>query len=119
MHIGRAYRTAMAWQAAASVAVAVVAAVTAGGQGLLSALFGGGIGVIGVLVFALIASRRQASAGNVVRVLIRAEAAKIIAIVLLLWLAFAAYRDMVVLAFMAAFIVSVLLSGIAHAVSDD
>lgn len=109
----------MAWQSVASISVAAAAAAVAGGQGFLSALFGGGIGVTGVFVFALVASRRQASAGSVVRIMIRAEAAKIAAIVLLLWLAFAAYREMVVLAFIGAFIVSVLLSGIAYAVSDD
>jgi F0F1-type ATP synthase assembly protein I len=119
MHISRAFRIAMAWQSAASVAVAAVAGAVAGGQGFLSALLGGGIGVAGSLVFALFASRRAAAAGSAVRIMIRAEAAKIAAIVLLLWLAFAGYRGLVVLAFIGAFIVSVLLSGIAYAVSDD
>lgn len=119
MHISKAFRVAMIWQSAASVAVAAIAGAVAGGQGFLSALLGGGIGVAGVLVFALVASRRQASAGSVVRVMIRAEAAKVATVVLLLWLVFSAYRGMVVPAFIGAFIVSVLLSGIAYAVSDD
>ncbi|MBI5785119.1 MAG: hypothetical protein HZA64_06660, partial [Rhodocyclales bacterium] len=52
--IKRAFRVTMAWQAAASVAIAIVAGVVAGRQGFLSALLGGGIGVVGVLVFALV-----------------------------------------------------------------
>ena len=109
----------MAWQVAASVAVAVVAGVTAGRQGFLSALLGGGIGVIGVLVFALVSRRGLGSSGSAVRVALRAEGAKVLVIVVLLWLAFVAYRDMVVLAFLGAFVVSVLLSGLAFAVSGD
>jgi F0F1-type ATP synthase assembly protein I len=54
-----------------------------------------------------------------VRVALRAEGAKVLVIVVLLWLAFVAYRDMVVLAFLGAFVVSVLLSGLAFAVSGD
>ena len=117
--IKRAFQLTMAWQVAASVAVAVVAGVTAGRQGFLSALLGGGIGVIGVLVFALVSRRGLGSSGSAVRVALRAEGAKVLVIVVLLWLAFVAYRDMVVLAFLGAFVVSVLLSGLAFAVSGD
>ncbi len=109
----------MAWQVAASAVLAVVAGVAAGTQGFLSAVLGGGIGMIGVLVFALVSGRRAGSSGNVVRIALRAEAAKVVVIAVLLWLAFVAYRDMVVLAFLGAFMVSVLLSGLAFAVSGD
>ena len=53
------------------------------------------------------------------RVALRAEAAKVAVMVLLLWLVFAAYQSMVVLVFLGAFVVSVLLSGLAFAVSGD
>jgi F0F1-type ATP synthase assembly protein I len=117
--IQRAFRVTMAWQAAASVAIAIVAGVVAGRQGFLSALLGGGIGVVGVLVFALVARRGAGSSSSAVRIALRAEGAKVLVIVVLLWLAFVAYRDMVVLAFLGAFVVSVLLSGLAFAVSGD
>jgi ATP synthase protein I len=118
--INLAFRRTMVWQMAASVAVAVVAGVVAGGQGFLSALLGGSIGVIGVLVFALVSRRGLGgSSSSAVRVALRAEGAKVLAIVVLLWLAFVVYRDMVVLAFLSAFVVSVLLSGLAFAVSGD
>lgn len=109
----------MVWQLAASAAIAMAAAVLAGIHGFLSAVLGGGIGVVGVLVFALMSAKRNVSPGHAVRIALRAEAAKIAVIVLLLWLTFAAYRELVVVAFIGSFMVSVLLSGIAYAVTDD
>ena len=96
-----------------------MAAALSGVQGLFSAILGGSIGVIGVLVFGLVSQCRFSSSETVIRVALRAESAKIAAVVLLLWLSFACYGDMVVLAFISAFVVSILLSGIAFAVSAD
>ena len=119
LDIGRPYRLTAARQSLAVVAISAVAGVAAGFAGLLSALLGGSIGLAGLLVFALVIKGGEPSAGGAVRRALRAEAAKIIAVVALLWASFAIYRDMVVLAFMAAFAVSVLLSGFAFAVSDQ
>ncbi len=119
MQIGRVFRIAMIWQSAAVASIAILAAALSGSQGFLSAVLGGSIGVVGVLVFGFMSQRGTASPHSAVRVALRAEAVKIVAIVVLLWLSFAAYRDMVVLAFISAFIVSVLLAGIAFAVSGD
>lgn len=119
MHIGRAFRITMAWQLAATAAVAAVALALTGGSGLWSALLGGGIGIAGVLAFALVSARSAASPGGAMRIALRAEAARIIVIVLLLWLVFALYRGLMVLPFFAAFILAVLLSGMAFAVSGD
>lgn len=119
MKIGRAFRVTMAWQAVTSVGLALMAGAVAGSAGFLSAIFGGGIGVIGVLVFALISGRQPPKPGSGLRIALRAEAAKVVVIALLLWLAFVAYRDMAVLPFLGAFMVSVLLSGLAFAVSGD
>jgi ATP synthase protein I len=117
--IGRAFRWTMLWQAVATAAVAVLAGVLAGNTGFVSAVLGGGIGIAGVWVFALISQRRAVGSENAVRIALRAEAAKVLVVVLLLWLAFATYHDMVVVAFFGAFMISVLLSGIALAVSGD
>lgn len=116
--IGRAYRIAIVWQAVAVAAIAMVAGLVVGGNGLLSAIVGGVIGILGLIVFALVSSRRAPSAVGAIRVALRAEAAKIIAVVLLLWLSFTTYRDLVVLPFIGAFMVSVLLSAVAFAVPD-
>jgi ATP synthase protein I len=117
--IGRAFRRTMAWQVAVSTLLAVIAGLVVGRHGVLSAMLGGGIGTFGVLAFALVSGRPSGDSHNAVRVALRAEAAKVLVIVVLLWLAFVAYRDMVVLAFLGAFVVSVLLSGLAFAVSGD
>jgi ATP synthase protein I len=117
--VGRAFRRTIAWQMATSVLVAVLAGFVAGHHGFISALLGGSIGVAGVLVFALVSSRTHDDARSTIRVALRAEAAKLLVIVVLLWLAFVGYRDMVVLAFLGAFVVSVLLSGLTFAVSGD
>lgn len=119
VHIGRAFRITMAWQSAATAAAALLAAIPAGSRGLLSALLGGGIGVVGVLVFALMSSWPVTTPGAAIRVALRAEAARIITVVLLLWLVFVTYRGLMVLPFFGAFLVAVLLSGIAFAVSAD
>ena len=50
------------------------------------------------------------SPGIAVRTMLRAEAGKIAVIVVLLWLALTAYRDIVTLAFFSAFVVTVIVS---------
>ncbi|MDR2000379.1 MAG: ATP synthase subunit I [Zoogloeaceae bacterium] len=109
----------MAWQLIVSLSLAVIAVIVAGWHGFLSAMLGGSIGVIGVLVFALVSRRAEGDSRSVIRIALRAEAAKMLVIVVLLWLAFVAYHKMVVLAFLGAFAVSVLLSGLAFAVSGN
>lgn len=102
-----------------TVVVVLLAAMIDGGSAAVSAVLGGGIGVAGSVVFALLTAARQPSAADVVRALIRAEAAKITVIVLLLWLCFTLVRELVVVAFFGAFVVAVLVAGIANAVPDD
>ncbi|HZV55462.1 MAG TPA: ATP synthase subunit I [Rhodocyclaceae bacterium] len=109
----------MIWQGLASTVLAVLGGVTVGSQGFVSAALGGAIGIAGVLIFALVSARRAENSASAVRIALRAEAAKVIVIVLLLWLAFAVYREMVVPAFFGAFMISVLLSGIAFGLSGD
>lgn len=117
--VGRAYRVAIAWQSVAVATLAVAAGLVLGSNGLLSAIVGGSIGILGIVVFALMSSRRAApSPVNAIRVALRAEATKVIATILLLWLSFATYHDLAVLPFIGAFMVSVLLSAIAFAVPD-
>jgi len=114
----RAYRIAILWQVGAVATVAATAGLVVGSDGLWSAINGGAIGILGIVVFALVASRRTSSPVAAMRIALRAEAAKIAAIVLLLWLSFATYRNLAVLPFIGAFMVSVLLSATAFAVPD-
>lgn len=117
--VNRAFIRTIKWQILASSLLAVVAGWLAGIQGALSALLGGGIGVAGVVVFALVLRRPSGDTRGALRAAIRAEAAKVLVVVVLLWFAFVAYHTMVVLAFLGAFMVSVLLSGLAFATSGD
>jgi len=117
--IGRAFRRTALRQSLAVAAVAILAGILAGVAGLLSALLGGAIGIVGLVVFALVSAGARTTAQSAMRLALRAEAAKIVVVVALLWVNFTLYRDMVVPAFMGAFMVSVLLAGFAFAVSDQ
>jgi ATP synthase protein I len=61
---------------------------------------------------------KPATAGGTVVAMFRAEASKILVIVLQLWLVFATYRDVVPAAFLTAFVITVLLFAVALLVRD-
>ena len=115
----RPLRTALVWQAVATLVIAAIAGAYAGMNGALSALLGGVInltaGVVYVFVARLSPSR---TAGGTVMGAVRAEAAKIIMILGQLWLVLSTYRDLVLPALFAAFIVTVLLFRVALFVRD-
>jgi F0F1-type ATP synthase assembly protein I len=99
------------WQALASVAVAVLAGWLAGWHGVVSALLGGLVNVSAGVVFAMLVNiGRPATAAGTLRTMLRAEAAKVIVIVLQIWVLIGTYRQMVYAAFFAAFVVTVLVS---------
>lgn len=102
------------WQAAATLIIAVIAGFWAGAHGALSAVLGGIVnlsaGVVYAFVLAVVPAR---TSGATLAVLFRAEAAKILVIIGLLWLVLSTYREAVLPAFLAAFIVTVLLFRIA------
>ena len=99
-----------AWQLFATVAIAAIAGVGAGLHGALSALLGGLVNVTAGIVYAVVVSLSGSRApGDTVRTMIRAEAAKIMLIVLQLWLVLTTYRDVVTAALIAAFVVTVLV----------
>jgi F0F1-type ATP synthase assembly protein I len=118
MRLPRPFRIAATCQSAATLLVALAAAYLSGANASMSACVGGAIGILGLLAFAIVSRRRSASATDAIRTVIRAEAVKIAAIVLLLWISFSAYPGLSVVAFFLAFIISILLSAIAFAVSD-
>jgi ATP synthase protein I len=98
------------WQLLATVALAAIAGWWAGVHGALSALLGGLVNITAGVVYAVVVGLRRApTAGDTVRTMIRAEAAKITLIVLQLWLVLTTYRDVVPAALLAAFVVTVLV----------
>ena len=112
-------RNVLKWQAIATLAIAVIGGMWAGVHGALSAVLGGVVNMTACVVFAVVvAVSRPASAGGTVAALFRAEAAKILVIVLQLWLVLTGYKDIVLAAFFAAFVVTVLLFRMALFVRD-
>lgn len=107
------------WQLLATVAIAAIAGWWAGLHGALSALLGGLVNITAGVVYAVVvALRRAPTAGDTVRTMIRAEAAKITLIVLQLWLVLTTYRDVVPAALLAAFVVTVVVWTAAIVIRD-
>ena len=108
------FRTAIASQAVFTTIAALVSAWLGGLHGAISAVVGGLIGMAGGGAFAMLAVRNKAnSAGDVVVTALKAEAAKLFVAIVLLVLALVSYRDAVVLALIASFVVSLLIFGMA------
>jgi len=103
-------RRVLQWQAAATVGIAVVAGLWQGTHGALSAVLGGVVNMTAVVVYAVVIwISKPASAGGTVAALFRAEASKILVIILQLWLVLTTYRDVVFVVFFASFVTTVLL----------
>ncbi len=118
--LGKPVRTAVIWQAAATAALALVSAYLAGANGAISAVLGGLVSTLPGVAAALIATRRTAgSAGEALLTAGRAEGVRVVLIVVLLWLVWTTYRDVVHLAFFGAFALTLLLFSAAFFVRDD
>lgn len=112
-------RTVLRWQLYATAAMALGAGAIAGMHGAFSAVLGGIVSWAAGLVFAVMVSGgRVRTAGEALRILFRAEASKIMLIIILLWLVLTTYQNVVPVAFFAAFIVSVLVSQAVMLVSE-
>ena len=112
-------RTVLRWQLYATAAMALGAGAIAGMHGAFSAALGGIVSWAAGLVFAVMVSGgRVRTAGEALRFLFRAEASKIMLIIILLWLVLSTYQEVVPVAFFAAFIVSVLVSQAVMLVSE-
>jgi ATP synthase protein I len=114
-------RTVLRWQLYASLVLAGLGWIWFGHHGAVSAFLGGLVNVTAGYVYGRFASRRSKgqTAGEVLRSLFRAEASKIILIVMQLALVMMLYRDVVPLAFIGAFVVTVLMFSMAIIVRDN
>jgi ATP synthase protein I len=118
-HLSKPVMTVLRWQLAATAALALAAGVLAGMHGALSALAGGLVSITAGLAAAFVASRGDTkSAGGVLVGALRAEGVKIGLIAFLLYLVLHVYPEVVVIAFMAAFMVTVLIFAMAFFVRD-
>jgi len=112
--MGSRIRRIVGFQVLSTAAVASIAAWLAGVHGVISAALGGLIGIVAGLVFAVLASKNKArSAGEVLSAALRAEAAKLVLGIALLWLVLVTYHDVVVAGLIGSFVVSILIFGMA------
>ena len=111
--------TVLKWQLLATTALALISGLVAGWHGALSAAAGGAISVMAGLSAAAVASFGSVhSPGSVVIGALRAEAVKIGLAVLLLWLVLTHYREAVVGAVIASFLVTLVIFAMAFFVRD-
>lgn len=104
------FRTVLRWQLAATVVMALLGGLLAGRHGAVSALLGGAVVSVAAGISVIVASlgaRASANPGGALLAMLRAEAAKIAVIVLLMWLVLSSYKNVVILGFIGSFIVSV------------
>jgi ATP synthase protein I len=116
----RPIRRVLAWQCIAAVVFALAAGLFSGIHGAISAALGGLISVVAGLAFALVMSHsKTGSAGGALLAALRAEAVKIGLVVLLLYLVFATYEDVVAVEFIGSFIITVLIFSAAIMVPEQ
>lgn len=115
----RPIRIVLVWQLIATAALSLLAALLWGWDGALSAALGGAINVVAGWVYGWRVAQGEAkTAGEALRTMLRAEAIKILLIVVGLWLVLSNYREIVHGAFFAAFVVTVGVFAAAIAVRD-
>ena len=117
--LSKPIRTVLRWQLWATAILTLAAGLIAGVDGALSAALGGLVSVVAGAVSGLVASKARAdSAGGVVVAALTAEGVKIVLIVLLLWLVLMMYKGVVAVAFLGAFIVTVVIFALAFFVRE-
>lgn len=115
----RPVRTALRWQAVLTGIAMLVAGYVAGVHGAISAALGGAISMAAALLFASIAvEQRGRTADSVLFTAFKAEGARIVFIVVALWLALAAYRHVMPVVLIGTFVPTVLVSSLAFFVGD-
>lgn len=110
----------MRWQLMVTVAMVLTLGLVWGFHGAASALLGGVISIISAAAFAAIISRyRGSTAGGAMITALKAEAVKIVIMIVLLWLVLTLYKDVIAAGFIGTFAVTVLIFGMALFVTDD
>jgi ATP synthase protein I len=115
----KAIRTVLRWQVMAAAAMALLLGLLSGAHGAISAALGGLVSICAGLAFSVVVSSSKSdSLGATLVTALRAEAVKIAVAVVLLWLVFATYRNVVPIAFVGSFALSILIFGMAFFVRD-
>ena len=111
---GKPHRTVLRWQLYATVTSMLLAGFWWGRHGALSALLGGLVNLVAGMLFAVIATHsRKRTAGEALIAMMRAEAVKVLVIVLQLWLVLANYKAIVFAPFFGTFVLTVIFFSMA------
>lgn len=112
-------RTVLKYQAVVTLLIALIIAGMGGMHWGISALLGGLISLLGGMMYGVMLSRAgKGSAENALLVMMRAEVAKILVIVLLLWLVLAVYEEVFGAGFIGTFIITTLIFSLAVFIRD-
>ncbi len=113
-------RIVMRWQLIVTTAMVLVLGFASGIHGAASALLGGVVSIISAAAFSAIISRyKGVSAGGALITALKAEAVKVVVMVILLWLVLTLYKDVVAVGFIGTFALTVLIFGMALFVTED
>lgn len=116
----RSLRTVMRWQVQFTAFIALIFWGVLGIHGAISGFLGGMVSVISSTIYALIISRHKGyTAGGAIRTALRAEAVKIVVMIVSLWTVFAVYKEINATAFIGVFIMTVIIFSMALFVPDD
>lgn len=119
--ISKPIRTVLKWQVLVTALMAVVAGVWVGRDGALSAGLGGAVNVLAGVVYAVLlglGGGKPRGADRALMSMFRAEGGKVLAIIGALWIVLSTYKDVVMTAFFAAFVVTVIVFSMAFFVRD-
>jgi len=106
------------WQLIATMVVAVLALVVSGLHASVSAIAGGFSVVVAAFVASKVAQRNHKEASAILINMLKAEAIKILLIVILLFVIFKVYKQLVPMALIAGLAAAALFSGAAMAKQD-
>jgi ATP synthase protein I len=115
----KAIRTVLRWQIIATGAMMLVLGLLTSVHGAVSAMLGGLVSICAGISFSIVISlSRSNSLAGTLLTAFRAEAAKVTVAVVLLWLVFATYKDVVAVGFIGSFAISILIFGMAFFVRE-
>lgn len=121
--IFRPIRAVLKWQLVVTAVLSLIAGVSSGKHGALSAALGGVVNLTAGAVYAALlwmgtAGGRSRGAHMALYAMLRAEAGKVLAIVAQLWFVLSTYRELVPAAFFSAFVLTVIVFSMAFFVRD-
>lgn len=112
-------RAVLKYQAITTLLVALVIGGLGGVHWGISALLGGVVSMMGGATYGLMLSRvGRGSSENALLGMMRAESAKILVIILMLWLVFAGYENVFGAGFIGTFIITTLIFSLAVFIRD-